>query len=364
MAQSSDIVYVDFFMTYDSDKFSGGAKKQTATKTITRTTPILSKPSDYYGMISKAVIDSYDIPLFVPLVQLGQSDPNLTPYCIQLGYNGVFSEPVYVEFISYNTFEPIPAPPLIKQDLSTTYYYVFNYSEMLEHFNIALETALINLNSKVATGETLPPKFYFDSTRGIVVLFPTAKYYQPVSQTPQTGSIQMYVNDEVTPLINGIGASLVNNGITCNIMLYAFDELYTNGTNTTFPYRMGMQNISQCCYWNILKTIYLNTNMPIIPEFAQSVTNQVQNQTNVSLFDLSPDSSDITSYSNSLVYNKVDSLRLFQMASDTPMYNISLTLNFTDNYGRQFQTFLSPGIAHHIKLEFIRKDVYTQSNKL
>lgn len=358
----SDFVYVDLYMTYDSEKVSGGAKKQYASKIVTRTSPILSKPSDYYGMISKAVIDTYDMPLFVPLIQIGQSNPNLTPYCFQLGYNGVYSDPQYVEFTSYNSFEPTPSAPITKQDVSSTYYYVFNYSEFLTCFNNAIALALINLNSKTNTGETEPPIFYFDKSSGIVVYFPTNKYDQPVSQIPNTNSIQLYFNDEVAPLVNGLGASLVNNGQICNIMFYAYDELFSSPPITS--YRMSMQNISQCCYWNVVKTIYLNTNIPIVPEFSQApiYSNQPQNQTNVSLFDFSPDSSDITSYSNSLVYNKVDSLRLFEMASDTPMYSLSLTINFTDNYGRQFQTFLSPGIAHHIKLEFVKKDVYASIN--
>ena len=371
---SDDFVYVDFFMTYNTTLVSGGAKKQLASQTITRTSPIVDKPSDYYGAISKSLIDSYDAPLFVPLIKTGQSNPNLTQYCFQLGYNGVYSDPEYVIFTSNNGFEPTPLPPLIKQDISSTYYYQYNYSEFLYDMNTAIANALINLNSKVATGMTLPPVLYFDPTIGIVYQTPNTstqnKYYQPQTTTPEADNIQLYFNDYVAPLLNGIGASLVNNGQICQVMLYSYDVNYTNGTDKLSPannlfYKMTMQNLSQTCYWNVLKTIYLNTNMPVSPEYIQAPINskQPQNQTNITLFDLSPDSSDPTTYSNTLVYNKVDSLRLFEFTSDTPLYNINLTLNFTDNYGRQFPMYLSPGIAHHIKLEFIKKDVYNKNNK-
>ncbi|MFM7985367.1 MAG: hypothetical protein ACKPKO_39245, partial [Candidatus Fonsibacter sp.] len=54
-----------------------------------------------------------------------------------------------VIYVPEDNTAPEPAPPLIQQDISSKYYYVYNYSHFIEMVNAALRTAFIALRTLV-----------------------------------------------------------------------------------------------------------------------------------------------------------------------------------------------------------------------
>ncbi|MFM7987992.1 MAG: phage minor capsid protein, partial [Candidatus Fonsibacter sp.] len=71
---------------------------------------------------------------------------------------------------------PEPAPPLVQQDISSKYYYVYNYSHFIEMVNAALRTAFNALRALVGPvafdvpKPTQPPYLDFDIITNRVIL--------------------------------------------------------------------------------------------------------------------------------------------------------------------------------------------------
>ena len=144
-----DEVYVNLEMTYNGENVNN-QQEVFAKKSITRTSPYLIRPSAYYLSIVRFEINLFDAPLMVPLIQTNQANINLTPYSFQLGFNNVYSDVSYVIYLPTNQFELIPSSPVgSMQDISTGYYYIYDYRTLVTMLNTALSSALTNLNSKI-----------------------------------------------------------------------------------------------------------------------------------------------------------------------------------------------------------------------
>ena len=100
--------------------------------------------------------------MFIPSIVTGQNDPNLTIYTVTIIYQAT-SVTRNVIYTPEDNTGPIPAPPLIQQDISSKYYYVYNYSHFIEMVNAALQTAFDELRGLVTPAafdvpkRTLPP---------------------------------------------------------------------------------------------------------------------------------------------------------------------------------------------------------------
>ena len=235
-------------------------------------------------------------------------------------------------------------------------------------WNIALENALINLAGKT----TLPvgieaPIFYFDSSLGLVLKAQTANYGQGFNPTTTVANkVQIYMDGNLAPLCNGMNYMYTDLYGTGNCkFVFILTNLQNNIDSTGDYYLSSLQNISELYNWTSAVSIQLQTNMPVAPEYTQGSIGtqgygQNQSQTIALLTDFIPDRSvNPATYHTQVVYNKVDSLRLFDLISDSPLKTLSVTLSFIDSYNRIFPMYLSQGQTASIKFEFIRKDVYS-----
>jgi len=144
----------------------------------TRDAPIIRDASQYNFSIIKFTMNGpgRELPLFIPLIQTngtvtvtgGQSDPNRTIYNLAIPYQRTWnytdsgtglaatavitlapsSQPIiYVPEIQNLTIAPVPQVPatgIVKQDLSTRYYWTYTYSHFAQMVNAALESAMIS----------------------------------------------------------------------------------------------------------------------------------------------------------------------------------------------------------------------------
>jgi len=114
----------------------------------TRDQPIISDCSKYYFSIVRFTMNGTgrDIPLFLPRVQIGQGNRDLTVYSVGFRLevedtiNGnqetnVFNVNRFVEFAP-QLLSAVPAfPPLETQDVDNPYYYVFTYEHWVNLIN-------------------------------------------------------------------------------------------------------------------------------------------------------------------------------------------------------------------------------------
>jgi hypothetical protein len=91
-----------------------------------RNTPFIDDTSNYFCSIIRFSLQTGDsLPVFIPRVQIGQTDPNMTVYKMTLVYRiaqgggsyASFETTLPVNYISNNA-SPVPRQPLTQQDLS------------------------------------------------------------------------------------------------------------------------------------------------------------------------------------------------------------------------------------------------------
>ncbi len=135
-----------------------------------RNTPFLPGDSaDYFCSVVRFSIQTGNtLPVFIPRIQTGQGDVNKTVYQVAICYDwnigneteNLDSDDFWgfasVEYAPEDLTAPTPAVPTTTQDLSSSYYYVYNYQHFIYLVNKAIEAAWANLKSKFVAGGGLP----------------------------------------------------------------------------------------------------------------------------------------------------------------------------------------------------------------
>jgi hypothetical protein len=150
-----------------------------------RNSPFLSDTGNYFVSIIRFSIQTgSSLPLFIPRIEIGQTNPNKTVYNMTFTYSGVNGSgtSINVEYnfpVIYlpNNSQPTPAQPLTSQDLTTTYYYVNAYQDFIYMINQALSSAWSSFSANVNTqyGSTVlqtkyVPFMVFDPETGRIVM--------------------------------------------------------------------------------------------------------------------------------------------------------------------------------------------------
>ena len=140
MIQDPHHVYLDLDVI-NNDYTSNATRPYLRFEEI-RNTPFLDGDSaEYFCSIVRFTIQTGNtLPVFIPSIVTGQNNPNLTIYKVTLVY-GLTSVTRNVIYFPEDNTAPVPALPLIQPDISSKYYYVYNYSHFVEMVNAALKTA-------------------------------------------------------------------------------------------------------------------------------------------------------------------------------------------------------------------------------
>ena len=172
----------------------------------TRDTSLLKDASKYHFSIVRFTMNgaNRNLPLFIPNIQTGQNDVNLTTYSVAISYQqswntnlGITSfaltpPPTFIDYLSETQnpiIAPIPRTPFIEQDLSSRYYWVYTYSHWLQLVNLTLEIAHQATFTAFQTA--------WATTPGLTTPFPFATFadFQANCQTPR-----IEYEDESKPL--------------------------------------------------------------------------------------------------------------------------------------------------------------------
>ena len=120
-----------------------------------KNTPFLldGDSAEYFCNIVRFTIRTGNtLPMLIPSVVIGQDDPNKTIHAISLKYTYQCIEYVSAKNVIYeheDATAPIPAPPSLKQDFSSKYYYVYRYTHVVQLMNTTLELAFAQLSDKM-----------------------------------------------------------------------------------------------------------------------------------------------------------------------------------------------------------------------
>ena len=162
----------------------------------TRDAPLIKNANDYHFSIIRFTMNgaNRDLPLFIPNIQTGQTNVNLTTYASAITYQATWTtnlgnitfnvSPTSTRLIyqpeTVNTvLAPTPSPPTLKQDLSTRYYWVYTYQHMVDLVNQTFLSAHQALYTAFQAA--------WAGTAGLTDPFPFASFaaFQAAVQTPK-----------------------------------------------------------------------------------------------------------------------------------------------------------------------------------
>jgi hypothetical protein len=140
----------------------------------TRSTALLNDISKFYFSIVRFTMNgpNKDLPVFIPSIQIGQADLDLTSYSVGLqltkqvliGGNPFTFNGYARRFVEYQSESApaytangvvLPNPPLVQQDIRGPYYFVYTYQHWLDLMNETLALTLTSADPISAFKPTL-----------------------------------------------------------------------------------------------------------------------------------------------------------------------------------------------------------------
>jgi hypothetical protein len=193
----------------------------------TRDTALVRDSSRYEFSIIRFTMNgaNKDLPMFIPSIRVGQSDPNLTVYSLALTFKQTFNistgpftleltpNPIFLQYepeVKNAALAPSPRPPLLEQDLSSRYYWVLTYSHMVDLVNrtflLAAQQLFVAFNQAWAAGPALIP--------GNPNPFPTFAAFSAHVAVPQITFDQTSQLFTILADTDAYGAPTADNGYT------------------------------------------------------------------------------------------------------------------------------------------------------
>lgn len=313
-------------------------------------------PMKYNFIIEQFALPLNTLPLMICPVQLGQVNPDMTPWNVTIKSIGGNT---YTQNVAYQPAldtDKQPAYPLTKQDLSTKYYWVMSYSSLLVMINDAIAGAFQDWYTTEGISVTyIAPRLAYDKdTKSFYIICP----YQ---MTRQQGFFFLGFNYPLQLLMEGFP---IKKQSTSNVYYldinYNIDNGYALPGSTIPPYGTPPAYIKSYQDYSAIRNI--NSLRKIImtsPSFGISgETISGENGTDNTLdiitdytpaIELAGDQKSVLYYYPNGPYRKIDIL------SNSKIQNIFIKVYWKDISGNIFDLKIPPYNSMHIKLLFMRK---------
>lgn len=336
-----------------------------------RNAAFLSDPSLWNLSIIRFSVDTVgNLPVMIPQVMLGQADVNKLIYSFTLKYK-TFEYQAYVTYAPQDMSAPIPAAPLVFQDLTSSYYYLTSFQRWVYLLNQTLETAVTQLSLlAIAGGDALPslnvPFLQYDPDSGKLALNSDVLGYEQSLANP----IQIFVNSPLYTMLAGFEAELqgynVTNGKNYYINIYNMRDtnilnLPTYNAIQTFQEYASLGAIA-CPVQSI---VFTTTLLPVVPTItntpkvfnsdSQFFTNTTNNNIINTLTDFEIPLTHGNEYLPSIYYAPQGEYRLVNMTSNQPINSIELRVYWKDVFGGLHELLLASGCSANIKIMFRKK---------
>ena len=94
----------------------------------TQASPFLNKPSDFNLSIVRFSLDTYNLPVFIPIIEYESDNPDKTIYSFSVKYNGK----LYIKNITWiSPYHNITKPSIMANNFqyyNSNYYYCYTFS--------------------------------------------------------------------------------------------------------------------------------------------------------------------------------------------------------------------------------------------
>ena len=342
--------------------------------TEVRNNPYLDAPENYFLSVVRFAIQTPSLPVFIPLIQTGQANPNLTIYSVSMSYvvgGNTLVAQTFLTYVPQNTYLPTPASPLVQQDVSSEYYYVYSYQYLIKLINTTIQTCFTALNALVVgAGGVLPtanaPFFEMNPNDFTMSFFADTLGFNETLGNP----IKFFMNSAMYHLFNGFQADYLGyTGIT-NGRNYLFRIYGTSLNLFNFPTYNALvmyQEQSSIALWNPVQSLVFTTALLPVNETNVSApkifgldTRLGQSNNNVNVapiitdFEVPFDPSN--TYRPNVEYSPQSEYRLVDLYGASPISAIELTCYWKNQFGQLTPFILNSNSKANIKLLFRRKD--------
>lgn len=336
-----------------------------------RNNPILMNASEYYLSVVRFDMKTGSLPIFIPQVDLSQTDPDKLIYQICLVYDGLESM-VNLEWIPQDQNAKAPPEPFGVGDINSSYYNCYSFQHfVLKIMNNAFASALANLQT-LATGagkvlpSTNPVICEWDINTFKLILDCDVLGYDPNLAKP----IQIFFNSPLYSLFSSLDSVYYGTNVT-NGKNNLIKVINMNGGNV---YTLGGVNYLQVYQeWSTLPTIanpvqsivFATSLFPVVssqvavPKVFNDLGNFFAGLNNANFANMITDF-EIEVLAGSLYkplvhYVPPGQYRYIDMTSDTPLQNIDIAVFWKDNYNVLHPFTLQSQNSCNIKIMFERK---------
>lgn len=344
-----------------------------------RNSPYINCPENYFMSLVRFYVESSSLPVMIPAVELGQSNPNKLVYSVSMRYVGVsntiYTQQTFLTYVPSDTTIPVASAPLIQQDTSTSYYYVYTYQEWIKMINTALATCIAALNASViaaANGDVLPttnaPFMIIDPNAFTTTMNADITGFNSALALP----IELYFNTALYSLYNNYqwtsyGNSAALNGRNYKMQIYDNNAQNSMTISSVYTVLVMYQEQPTVALLNPVSSVVFTTGqLPVVPSLLSnpvlfnSTTSNISsgNNSNVSpiISDFEVPFSALDTFKPNISYGAAGEYRLIDLYGNSPLNAIQITVSWKDYYGNIRPLYLLADCAANLKIMFRRKD--------
>jgi hypothetical protein len=339
--------------------------------TDVRNSPFLNCPDNYFMSVVRFSLMTPTLPIFIPQVRIGQSNPNQLAYSFTLSNGTYTSAEVFIVYAPADLTQPTPNPPLTLQDMTSDYYFVNNLQDFVFMMNTAVSSAFSDLNAQiVASGgtvlTTIVPFFEWNPTNQVFILNGDTVAFNPTVAS----YYRLYCNQAMYTLINNFPFVKNTSSLPAK-QRFQFNMAVNNNSNI-FPYATYnaiqiYQDNSTVGLFNPVQSIVFTTSLlPIaqsiigLPRIFNSVSSGFVsgNNSNIApiITDFQVPFSAVNQYKPNLEYVPNGEYRLIDLYGMSPQSAMEVSVLWKDQFGGTHIFYLGDGCSGTMKLLFRRKD--------
>jgi len=342
----------------------------------TRNVPILTNASEYYMSVVRFQLETATLPVIIPIVKQGQSNPNLLEYYISMSYldtgTGItYSSGANVIFVPQNITASVPPVPNVS--FNDEYYYLNTIQPFINQINTCFATVFNALYAQIVLPSNAPPFFTWDPSTGKPTLYAE---YLTFDENQPTQVVKIFFNSQLFTLFNSfdnefLGFNRINQDNyrirVKNLNLTANIPPIGNPSGPITTYITVESEYSVLPLMNPVQSIiFTSATLPIVPSMiskpvqynADTIT--LNNQGNNAL--IQPIITDFCvpldigyEYKNTITYSPTSEYRLIDMFGNTSISSVQISVFWSDQNGQYHPFKLGSNCSASLKILFRKK---------
>lgn len=403
--EEADVIYYNATIVNNRTEQGDSGTDPIVSFNESRDAPILKDSGNYEMSIVRFTADGVgmDLPLFIPRIQIGQPNANLTEYIVSLeaidSAGNLYSPNpnttgTYVPNAQQTlifTPEDLQASvkaPTTEQDLTTRYYFVNNFQTFVDMFNTAVEGAITALDTAIGGAglTTASPALRYDRTTQRFSLYCDIEGMGEFSNgtgscaRQATERLRLFFNSDLWGLLSHFNHQFRGGDETTNEMSYEvipifegqqLDGIYDNSdpqVKITDAIVLEQDYKSVDTLWSPISNIVFTTSLlPVINEYTgvpllltqsnDETSGTTQNQFSPIITDISLPLSSAADYKGFLEYIPSAEYRMISLsANNAEIKNIDIRVFWKSRLTNQlYPVRLFPQSSITIKIMFRKK---------